>query len=211
VNVRVRFDGTPPQEERVTMKGDAACCLARGEESITRRPVAVGAGGALADAFVHVREGLEDYAFPPALEPVLLDQKGCEFLPPVLGVRTSQPIRIRNSDPTLHNVHACTKVNRAFNVGMPDLGQEIVKTFSRPEVMIELRCHVHDWMSSHVGVVDHPCFGVTGYSGTVLLEPVPPGDHVIEVWHRTLGTQEQRVTLLPREARTLEFVFRGGP
>ncbi|MBI3847434.1 MAG: hypothetical protein HY292_22610 [Planctomycetes bacterium] len=205
VAVRVRFAGTPQPPETMSLKGDAACCRNGNEKSV--RTVQVSADGSLANAFVWVRAGLEGFAFDVPNEPVVVDQRGCLFEPRVVGVRAGQPIRLLNSDDTLHNVHAIAERNRAFNFGFPEAGSERLVTFRTPEVMIQLRCHVHEWMAAWVGVVDHPCFSVTGDSGTALLRPMPPGEYEVAAWHEKLGIRSQRVTIAPSETASVELVF----
>jgi hypothetical protein len=207
IAVHVRFAGTPPPPERLEMSDDASCCKSGSEQVV--RVVDVGPDGGLASAFVWVREGLESYAFDLPAEPVVLDQRGCAFLPRVLGVRAGQPLRILNGDDTLHDVHAIAEKNRPFNFGFPGAGSERTVVFRKPETMIALRCHVHDWMRAWLGVVDHPCFAVTGASGAVELRPVPPGEFEVAVWHEKLGTQSRRVTVSPSAASAVEFVFEG--
>ena len=66
--------------------------------------------GKLQNAFVYLKSGVNQSLVPKApTEPVVLDQYGCMYTPHIQGVRTGQPILIRNSDPTLHNVHSMAK------------------------------------------------------------------------------------------------------
>jgi hypothetical protein len=68
--------------------------------SITAERVLVGDGGALQNVFVYVKDGLGDLRFPVPSTPVLLDQKGCRYVPLVLGAQVGQRVEILNSDPT---------------------------------------------------------------------------------------------------------------
>ena len=92
----------------------------------------------------------------------MLDQKGCHYVPHVLGVQVGQSVEIVNSDPTLHNVHALAKANQEFNQGQPLPGMKFTRQFSTREVMVPFKCDVHPWMHAWVGVLDHPYFAVTG-------------------------------------------------
>ena len=75
--------------------------------------------------------------------------------------------------------------------------------------MIPVKCNVHPWMKSYVGVVAHPYFIVTGAEGTFELKDVPPGDYVIEVWHEKFGVTEQQVTVGASESKEVSFSFTG--
>ena len=85
--------------------------------------IVVGADGGLRNVFVYVKDGLGNLRFPVPATPVVLDQKGCRYVPHVFGVQVGQPIEIVNSDPTLHNIHALAQTNREFNMGQPVPGK----------------------------------------------------------------------------------------
>ena len=91
----------------------------------------------------------------------MLDQKGCIYMPRVLGVRAGQPVKILNSDPTMHNVHSLPMANQEMNQSKPVRGFRERQTFTAPEVMVRFMCNVHSWMAAYVGVVAHPFFAVT--------------------------------------------------
>ena len=55
--------------------------------------------------------------------------------------------------------------------GAPDLERR----FTHPEVMIPVKCDVHAWMRSYIGVLDHPFFAVTDANGSFAIEGLPPG------------------------------------
>ncbi len=81
-------------------------------------------------------------------------------------MQVNQTLVIRNSDPTLHNVHALPNVNKEFNMGQPFQGMELEHTFDQSEVMVRFKCDVHPWMSSYMAVLDHPFFSVSGEDGS---------------------------------------------
>jgi hypothetical protein len=168
----------------------------------------VGDGGALQNVFVYVKDGLGDLRFPIPTAPILLDQKGCHYVPHVLGVQLGQRVEIVNSDPTLHNVHALPTVNQEFNVGQPWPGMKHTHQFSTKEVMVRFKCDVHPWMHAFVGVLDHPYFAVSAGDGTFSLKGLPPGTYTVEAWHETLGTQTQMVTIGASESKEIGFSFK---
>ena len=104
--------------ERKLVRQDPECS-ALNPEPVQTEAVIVNANGTLKNVFVYVKEGLEGHTFPTPSEPVVFDQHGCMYNPHVFGVRTGQTIKILNSDPLLHNIHALPEANRPFNFGMP--------------------------------------------------------------------------------------------
>jgi plastocyanin len=201
---KVLLEGTPPENPVLKMASDPACGTAE-----VRAENYVAENGALQNVFVHIKDGLGNkYIFDTPTEPAKLDQKGCRYVPHVLGVRVSQPLEVINSDQTLHNVHGMPKTNREFNHGQPIAGMKNTVTFSSPEVMVPFKCDVHAWMLAYVGVVPHPYFAVTGKEGTFELQTIPPGTYTIEAWHEKLGRQTQTVTLGEKDSKDVTFTFK---
>lgn len=202
---RIAFQGTPPTGVVLRMDSDPNC-VQQGVTA-TEEDVVVGADGGLQNAFVYVKDGLGELRFPVPATAALLDQKGCRYVPHVLGVQVGQQVEVLNSDPTLHNVHAVPTANQEFNTGQPLQGMKHVHTFSTREVMVPFKCDVHPWMYAYIGVLDHPYFAVTGADGTFTLTGLPPGTYTIEAWHETLGTQTQSITIGEKETKEMAFSF----
>jgi len=207
VQGEVSFEGTPPPPTPLNMESEPSC-LAQYDDPPVREDVRV-RDGRLAEVFVYVKEGLEDMAFPLPAESVLIDQEGCRYVPRVSGAMTNQTITLRNSDGLLHNINASPQVNRPFNISQP-VNMDTERTFPLPEVMIPLRCDVHGWMGAYVGIVPHPYHAVTGDNGAFSLDQLPPGEYLLEAWHPTLGSAEERVTVTTGETATVSFTFSGG-
>lgn len=123
-------------------------------------------------------------------------------------MQVNQLLLIVNSDPTLHNIHAIPQVNRGFNVAQPRRGMKSERTFTRPEVMIRVKCDVHPWMASYIGVLDHPYYSITGGDGAATLKNIPPGEYIIAAWHERYGEQEQRIMIRAAEQKNIEFRFK---
>jgi len=206
VTGRIAFEGTPPKPNVVRMDSDPNCV--QPGVTTTEELVLVGDGGALQNVFVYVKDGLGDLRFPIPSTPILLDQKGCHYVPHVLGVQVGQTVEVLNSDPTLHNVHAVPTANQEFNTGQPLAGMKHIHQFSTKEVMVPFKCDVHPWMRAYIGVLDHPYFAVTGIDGTYSLKGLPPGTYTVEAWHETLGTQTQTVTIGASESKEIGFSFK---
>ncbi|HMC35122.1 MAG TPA: urate hydroxylase PuuD [Myxococcales bacterium] len=186
----VRLRGTPPPAPRVSRGSFAGC----GKAPPRAVSVLVSPGGGVAETFVWVKRGIPDGDYPIPSDPVVVDQRGCEFVPRVAGVRAGQPVAFRNADETLHNVHAVGSGSNRFNFGMPLTGMEVKRQLTEPQVMVTIACDVHPWMRAWLGVVRHPFFAVTGADGSYALTGLPGGTFVVEAWQKAVGHVEQTVT-----------------
>jgi hypothetical protein len=198
----VLFKGTPPVP--VMRKVTPDCSSLRG---VISPEVALSPQGGVKDAFVWVKTGLPPGVYPVPETPVVLDQKGCEYVPRIVGLRVGQPIELRNSDPVLHNVHAGT----TFNVPLANQGMKMTRKFQKPEVMTSVTCDVHPWMRAYAGVVAHPYFGVTGADGGFNLPALPAGTYTIEAWHERLGRVSSELTVGDGESKTVALELSGTP
>src|SRR6266536_3817023 len=115
---KVVLKGTPPPEQTIDLASSPdKVCGAAHTTPVTTRHYVVGKDGGLANVLVYVKSGLEGKTFPaPTTEPVL-DQVGCMYQPYVMGVMVNQKFKIKNSDPTMHNVHPQPRQgdNKEFN------------------------------------------------------------------------------------------------
>ena len=202
----VKFEGTPPAAEPISMDSDPYC---EKQPQNRTETVVVGGGSGLENVFVYVKDGLGDRVFPVPSTAVVLDQKGCRYVPRVLGIQVGQPLELRSSDNTLHNIHAVPQQNREFNRALQLTGMKHTHTFTAKEVMVPFKCDVHKWMNAYVGVLDHPFHAVTTGNGRFELKGLPPGTYTIEAWHEKLGTQTQMVTIGEKQTSDVAFTFKG--
>jgi plastocyanin len=207
VSGSVTLEGKPPAARRINMAAEPSCA-AQHATPATDQEVVTGANGALANVIVYVKEGLGDRTFEAPKQPVSLDQKGCMYIPHVVALEAAQELQVSNSDKTTHNIHPVPKDNREWNKSQPPGAPAIEETFARPEVAIPVKCNVHPWMKSYIGVFRHPYFQVTGTDGKFDLKSLPPGTYTLEAWHEKYGTSDQRVTIGPKESKTVSFVFK---
>ena len=202
---KVEYAGAAPQESAIKMDADPYCSLQH-PSGVTTTNYVVGPGGGLKWAFVYVKEGLSGTYGQPA-SAVVLDQKGCEYVPHVFGIMPGQELKILNSDETLHNIHSLPTESRQFNLAMPRAGMELKQSFRAPEVMVRIKCDVHPWMECFAGVVSHPFHAVSGDDGSFKLDRLPAGTYTIEAWHEAGGMQTQTVTVGDGESTQITFSF----
>ncbi|MDB6055910.1 MAG: hypothetical protein JWN25_3433 [Verrucomicrobiales bacterium] len=194
---KVTLKGTAPAELAMTTVNADKVCGKMHDQPVFTRHYVVGQGSGLGNVFVYVTAGVDAKSVPPAAEkaPEILDQKGCLYYPYVMGIRTGQKLTIKNSDPVLHNVHSQPKENKEFNFAQPLQNQESEKSFTVPEVLVKMKCDVHNWMFAYIGVVDHPYFAVTDKDGNFKISGLPPGKYTVEAVHMKAGKKSAEVTM----------------
>ena len=205
VKGKVNYVGKPPKAKRLRMDADPVCAASH-REAAKAESFIVDADGNLANVIVYL-EGVS-YSGKTPTEPVILDQNGCIYSPHVIGLRAGQPLKILNSDATMHNIHGLPKVNREFNFGMPKSLNEKSVTFNKPESVFVVKCDVHPWMKSYAQVFDHPYFAVTGSDGSFSIKDVPDGTYKAVAWQEKINkrTLSKNVTVKGGTA-TLNFTF----
>jgi plastocyanin len=196
--------GTPPANAKIDMSEEPTCASQHATGATTEDVVS--SNGGLGNVFVYIKEGITGTSAPPAAA-VVIDQKGCTYIPHVVGVQAGQNLEFLNSDDISHNVKAQPTANRPFNVSQPTKGMKSPKVFDSPEVMIPIECNVHGWMKGFVGVVAHPYFTVSATDGTYTIGNLPAGTYTIEVWHEKYGVQTQQVTVAGNETKDANFSF----
>lgn len=160
----------------------------------------------LRNVIVSIKEGLGDRKYPAKTEAAILDQVGCQYAPHVLAVMEGQPVKIRNSDPTNHNIHFFdAKINEKLNKTQPKPMEEEVKL--KVEAPFKVKCDVHPWMGMHIAVFNHPFFAVTGDEGTFEIKGLPPGKYTVEAWHEKFGTVTASVEVTSGATKESDFTF----
>ena len=203
----VTLDGSPPERQVLPMVGEAFCVQAHSDLKGFLDDRLLVQDGKVQNAFVWVKDGLDDYSFSgKGLPDAILDQEGCLYTPKVLGVQLGQKVFATTQDPVLHNVHSKPTINRAQNIAMPQGSAPKELRFRKAEVMVPVGCDVHAWMKAYIGVVDHPYFAVTDGDGAFALPDLPPGDYTLGVWHEELGEKEVPFTLEASGSLTLDPV-----
>lgn len=206
VTGKISFKGQPPTFRQISMDADAACA-AKHSTPVYPESVVVNSNGSLRNVFVYVKTGLEGKTFAVPGEPVVLDQVGCVYKPHVIGIQARQNLKVMTSDNTTHNIHPLPKTNREWNVSQPPGADPIIRSFSRPEATIPVKCNQHPWMRAYIHVVSHPFWSVSGEDGTFKLEGLPPGNYEIEAVHEQYGALTQKVAVAAKAAAPLEFTY----
>jgi len=182
----ILFQGEAPERFDQGVSARSECQHHSGVDQ--RANAVVVNAGKLAGAFVTLSSGYDKTAIPAfSGDAAILDQKGCMYVPRVLGVRVGQTIRVTNLDPASHNVHTKGKRNREANTTMGAKQTPLELVFERPELPIPFKCDIHPWMGAAVFVEEHPWFAVSDEAGAFRIRDVPPGEYVVQAIHEGLG------------------------
>jgi plastocyanin len=201
----IHFVGKPPQRIAIDMGQDPVCSLA--PANLTEQYVTE--NGGLENVFIYVKDGLGNKAYAPPSTPVVMDQKGCRFVPHVIGVMAGQPIKFTNSDATMHNIHMTPTLstNQTVDISQPPNGGGDTRTLSTPELMIPVRCNNHPWMEGFINVVSNPFYAVSGDDGHFTIKGVPPGNYTIVADHQVLGEKAAEVTVSPQKTTMIDITY----
>jgi plastocyanin len=190
------------------MDATPACAKQHSKPPLSEE-VVMGAGGTLANVFVYVKSGLPaGKTWPIPAKAMTVTQVGCIYQPHVLGAMVGQNVEFLNEDPTSHNVHPLPKINNEWNQSQPPKGDPIVRTFSKPEIGLPIKCNLHPWMRVYVNVVPHPFFAVTGADGSFSIKGLPAGDYTLAAWHERFGVQEFKVKVAANGTAAANFTFK---
>jgi hypothetical protein len=200
---RVKLDGPiPPVKLNKLLGNDPSCCnlhlVVPPKDDLIVDPQ-----GGVRWAFVYIKTGLEGRQFAIPADPLLIDQVGCTYAPHVSGAMVGQVVKYRNSDPQLHNVHGLPFANKEFNFGQPKGTVNEVK-FLAQEVMVKVKCEVHPFMGSWIGVLEHPFYAVTDAMGKFEIKNLPAGKYRISVWHEGIKFEDQEIVV--KGDHTADFV-----
>jgi plastocyanin len=205
----MHYAGTPPRPIQIDMNQDPACTL--GPTNYSEGYV-VNKGG-FANVFIYVKDGLGNRVYAAPAQPVDIDQKGCRYIPHVVGVMVGQPVRFTNSDPTMHNIHMLPTVagNQAVDISQPPNSGQDERTFRQPELMMPVRCNNHPWMQAFINVAANPFYAVSDASGRYIIKGLPPGTYTLVADQENLGQKIATVTVGAKQTATQDFTYGNGP
>jgi plastocyanin len=190
---KVAYQGTVPTRKIITTKDQNVCGGIRDEPEII-----VNAEKGVKDAVVYLTKIDKGKAWPQAEAAPKLNNVKCVFEPHVQVIPAGKLI-VTNQDPILHNTHGFYGKRTAFNMALPNQGQEIETELDRSGT-VRIECDAHGWMLGWVYVVDNPYYAVTGEDGSFSIGDVPPGDYTLIATHEFTGPMEIPVTVKSGES-----------
>src|SRR5882672_9131148 len=204
VSGKIAFEGTPPPNEKVQMSSDPYCNM-HAKDYPTLETVKVSDGG-LENVIIYINNP-PNATYPTPTSAVEINQENCHYSPHVFTMQTSQPLKIKNSDATLHNIHAFAEKNPQYNVGQPVKDMVNETKFPNEEMPLPVRCDVHKWMGAFIGVFHHPYHTVSKGGGSYELK-LPAGKYEVVAWHEKYGKQTQMVDVMDNGKADLNFTFK---
>lgn len=197
--------GKLPGNSIIRMGMDPKCAQMNRGTRVIQETVAAAIDGSLANVFVHLQGTFPQT--PVASEPVVIDQRSCIYQPRVIGARVGQTLQVKNSDELMHNVHGLSARGNSFNVSEPKAGMVQQFKLKDEEVMLRIKCDIHSWMTTYVGVVTNPYFSVSNGGGTFEIPNVPAGSYTILSWHERYGPLKQTVRVRAGATTSVEFSY----
>src|SRR5690348_2609148 len=117
----VKLEGTAPHQRPIDMSKEPACAAVHKANPVTTENVVAGSDGGLKNVVVYISEGWSGSPEAVSATPTW-DQKGCQYIPHVMGLDVNQHFKVTNSDPTSHNIHPMPKPggpNHEWNKSQP--------------------------------------------------------------------------------------------
>jgi plastocyanin len=197
----VSLKGEPPEMREIANQPCHAGATPLHEETVVADD-----HGHLANVVVFLREAPASSGGSSSTGPVVLDQVNCQYVPHVLAIRTGQTLRVKTSDPAVHNVHTMSAANPARNISMDGGAAPVDLTFARPEEFT-VRCDIHPWMNARVHVFDHGQFAVTKPDGSFELKDVPAGQYTLVFRHELFGDIEETIDVADKQTLTKDATY----
>lgn len=193
INGKVIYAGNPPAPSKMDVVIDQFLCGTQQEVG----DLLLSPNKEILNTAVWIENAPANAAWPAKSAKVVMDQKGCIYLPRMVVVPAGGTVDFLNSDRLLHNIHATPKLNAPFNLTQPK-NRTIPITFTKPEI-VRIVCDLHPWMVSWVVVAAHPFYAVTGSNGQFTFDNLPPGQYKLQSWHERLGMVSTNVTVSDKQ------------
>lgn len=189
----VVFSGTVPEAKLLQAQGKAEKnpeVCAKSAPIFSERLVVDSGTKGVKNVFVYLLRPTavnEDAKKAALAKKVVFDQKECVYIPHALAVIVGEPVDVKSSDSTTHNVNFQLKNLQSNPVLQPGANLEVVPS-SAERTPGPVSCSIHPWMQAYWMVLDHPYFAVTDEKGNFEIKNVPAGTQKVVVWQEAVGS-----------------------
>jgi hypothetical protein len=180
-----KINGAPPPRATLNIDKEQDVCMPGGGP-VLAEDVVIGDAGGIKDVVIYLETRYptddpawehSDYAATKSGE-VIFDQKNCIFLSHVFAMRTTQTLKVLNSDPPQvgHN----TKIDggggaRSDNFTVPGGSSQVYSPGGESPEPFGVACSIHTWMKAYGLVRNSPYLAVTDKDGRFELKNLPAG------------------------------------
>jgi hypothetical protein len=179
---------------------DWEVCAPGGQKPLSEEAV-VGSNGELSNVLIYMTTKTDpenelwehpSYAANRAGE-LEFDQKACVFMTHVFAMRSTQKLKILNSDPVGHNAKISPdRGANQFNETIPPNQFAMYDPGGESPGAFTVECTIHPWMRAYMITRDNPYFAVTDKDGKFEIANVPAGVELeFRVWHEMPGNLKQ--------------------
>lgn len=193
ISGRVTWTGDSPSTQVDRVYRDSGLC---GEDVLIDELVISDESRGIEGVIVSL-EGVTRGKPLPSPGSLVIENRGCRFLPPTVVTIVGTTLQIQNLDPVLHYTHA--RLDTRFGPTMWNIIQQ-GGTEGRSKLLdtpgsLDIRCDLHPNMKAFIRILDHPYFDQTNFDGRFDLRNVPPGSYTLNAWHPRFGMRSASVSV----------------
>jgi hypothetical protein len=183
---RFVYAGLPGDAKQLVVDKDLEVCAKDGLRLFDRSLMVDPSTKGLAGVVVFARKVSRVREASPPSEPLLFDQKQCEFLSPVFAARVGRPIEVKNSDPIGHNTNIS---GTPFNQLIPAGQSTTYVPTAELGLPAMVTCNIHPWMKAYTIFRKDGYVAVSGADGSFTIPDLPAGEAIeFQAWHeRSVG------------------------
>lgn len=211
VSGTISVKGNPRKLPPVVRKGakvsDGAVCAAH---DIADESFVSGPNGGVANVFVFLRKAPAGFKAKPPASPkdVVVEMKGCRFVPHCSVLHVSQRLVLPNRDKVAHNAHYTPLMNSPYGILIhPNSNEQSIEFQVAEPLPMPLKCDIHPWMRAHVLPLEHAFAAVTDNKGRFKIDGLPPGEHCFYIWHERVGWLERKFSVEIKPDKTTDVIL----
>lgn len=111
----------------------------------------------------------------------IVDQIDKQFVERIKVVTKGSTINFPNKDDIHHHVYSFSEAKK-FELPLYKGVSADSVSFDKVGV-VDLGCNIHDWMKAYIIVVDTPYYAKSNQNGEVLINDLPEGEYLMNIWH----------------------------